>query len=87
MLRCVDYLRVQDVTSAHRGFTNEVISLPRLSVHEVIYGDELFENGRRWILRLNEESIVLINDIRCQFFKSVLGVLYLIAEAPSTVKL
>lgn len=45
MLRCVDYMGVQDVENAHLGFTNVVTNFLHLLEDEVAYGDGWLENS------------------------------------------
>lgn len=46
MLGCADYKGVQDVASAHPGSSNVVSNEPRIPVDEVVYRNNLAENGR-----------------------------------------
>lgn len=62
VLRCVDYMVVQDVVSGYPGFTNVATKFPRLSVDEVIYGGGLPESGGRRIVRPEQKSVFLMTD-------------------------
>lgn len=69
ILRCVDYMGVQDGVSAHPGFRNVVTNISCLSVNEVVQGDELSKNCKRSMGIVEQESVVFMKDITRKFSK------------------
>lgn len=71
MLRSVECNRVQYVLNVHPGSTNPVSNVVRLLLNEVVYGEELLENGRRQIMQPEQKHVVLIKDIGHKFLSLV----------------
>lgn len=74
------------MTGAHPGCTNIATNVPRLSVDEVFHGDELRDNGWRWMVRPWKKRVVWMKDTFCTFFKPEQLVLDPFAKVLCTVK-
>lgn len=60
---CVNYTKEQNVVSAHPGFENGATHGPRLSVEEVLYGDNVPENSRKEMVTPEQQCMMLMKDI------------------------
>lgn len=39
-------------------------------MYEIVYGDRVLQKPRRWMLRPEQERLVLMNDIVCKFSRT-----------------
>lgn len=63
------YISMQDVVGAHPGFKIVVTYVPRLSVHWLVYGYRVSENGQRSMGRPRRRRVLFIKNIVVTFSK------------------
>ena len=67
LLSRVDYLCSRDTPSHLPGFTNVMDNIPRLPIHEVVYGERRSERNRRLMLRPEQKNVGWMKDLVAKF--------------------
>lgn len=72
--------------STHLGFKIVVMNVPRLLINEIVFGDELSENGPGWLMHPGQKNVLLMSVVVHKFSKPSQLMLHPITGNPSTAK-
>lgn len=65
MSDCIDNMDFLQVVRVHTRLAALVISLSRISVHEVVYENNLNENNKRRMLWPEQKRLEFLKDLMC----------------------